>query len=45
MGVGLQALAISGLEGAQFRGLGLTGIDREGFVEEKIPNFLAARAA
>src|SRR6266404_305463 len=44
MGVGLQALAISGLEGAQFRGLSLTGIDREGFIEEEIPNFLAARA-
>src|SRR6478609_1940933 len=44
MGVRLQALAIGRLERAQFFGLTFAGIDRESFINEKVPNLLPAFA-
>jgi hypothetical protein len=40
--VGLETLPVGGLKGAQFFRLPFTGVDRESFVDEKIPDFLAA---
>src|SRR5688572_3149449 len=42
VGIGLQTFAISRLERSQFLGLALAFIDREIFVDEKVPDFFAA---
>src|SRR3954471_22655792 len=39
--VRLEALAVGCLKGAQFFRLRFTGVDRESFVDEKVPDFLA----
>src|SRR3954449_1875494 len=40
--VRLETLAVGCLEGAQFFRLSFTGVYRESFVDEKVPDFLAA---
>src|SRR2546423_1882161 len=42
MRIGLQPLPVSSLEGAQLFRFTFAGIDRESFVDKKIPDFLAA---
>jgi hypothetical protein len=43
MGIGLQTMTIRGLKGAQFLGLAFANVDREIFVDEKVPNLFAFR--
>jgi hypothetical protein len=40
--VGLQTLAVCGLKGAKFFWFRFTGIDRERFVDEQVPDFFSA---
>ena len=41
MRIGLDPTTVSGLKIAQLLGLGVMSVNREGFINEKVPNFLA----